>query len=64
MFTEEWNIEEAKRVAAEEAEAKGRLDLYPLQRLLKEQIWQNPPFLLWYIDTQEINYISLNLFIL
>lgn len=36
MFTEEWNIEEAKRVAAEEAEAKGRLDL--LVSLVKDRL--------------------------
>ena len=36
MFTEEWNIEEAKRVAAEEAEAKGILDL--LVSLVKDRL--------------------------
>lgn len=36
MFTEEWNIEEAKIVAAEEAEAKGRLDL--LVSLVKDRL--------------------------
>ena len=36
MFTEEWNIEKAKRVAAEEAEAKGRLDL--LVSLVKDRL--------------------------
>ena len=36
MFTEEWNIEEAKRVAAEEAEAKGRL--YLLVSLVKDRL--------------------------
>jgi hypothetical protein len=36
MFTEEWNIEEAKRVAAEEAEAKGRVDL--LVSLVKDRL--------------------------
>ena len=36
MFTEEWNIEEAKRVAAEEAEAKVRLDL--LVSLVKDRL--------------------------
>ena len=34
MFTEEWNIEEAKRVVAEEAEAKGEERLSKLNALL------------------------------